>query len=315
MTSALQTFMSQIVDYAGLFPPAQLPLPDALVNYHEYRQGAYSWMLGRFVIPAARLEQVGRQAGRFTALGKAADDADAFLEALRHDVSAVRAFTDRCEGVGMLDTFEVRLPESVLQDEAKTKSLLTQGRDLVSRWHKSPLTMFYEVNFKGQSQRHHLTTVAKAVAEQNRQTSFSGTFAGIKLRTGGTVAEAFPSAEQLSRAIVACRDAGVPFKCTAGLHHPFRRYDKTVNTKMHGFVNVFGGAALAYVLELDERTLTEILLDEDGHHFRFADDRFGWRDLLISRSDLEKARRQFAISFGSCSFTEPIEDLQSAKLL
>jgi hypothetical protein len=313
MTSTLQTLMSNIVDYAGLFPPAQLPLADALVNYDEYRQGAFSWMLGRFVIPAAKLEEMGRHAGRFTVLGRGGDDASGFLDALKRDLERARAFNDRRDGFGTADVFEARLPESVQADGAAIGELLKQSQWLASKWNSAPLTIFYETSFKGNWRRNAQVT-ADAVAAHNRR-QIGGSSAGIKLRTGGTVATAFPTAEQLAGAIIACRDAGVAFKCTAGLHHPFRRFDKSVNTKMHGFVNVFGGAALAFARKLDEKTLTEILLDEEGSHFLFGEDSFAWKTLMISRAELEQARRLFAISFGSCSFTEPIEDLQSWKLL
>jgi hypothetical protein len=257
---------------------------------------------------------MGRRGGRFTALGKGGEDAASFLAALKQDLAVARAFIDKWDGIGTLDVFEVKLPENILGDGGKVADLLHNAHLLANNWDRAPLTFFYETSFKGDWRRN-IANVAEAVAEQNRRQKFSGAFTGIKLRTGGTVAGAFPTAEQVAGAIVACRDAGVPFKCTAGLHHPFRRFDESVQTKMHGFVNVFGGAALAYALKLDGKTLTEILVDEDGHHFLFSEDKFAWKSLLISREELEKARREFALSFGSCSFTEPIEDLQSWKLL
>ena len=59
MNASLRALLSGVVDYAGLFPPAGLPLDQAIRNYARYRQGSDAWMLGRFVIPAARLAEFG----------------------------------------------------------------------------------------------------------------------------------------------------------------------------------------------------------------------------------------------------------------
>ena len=86
---------------------------------------------------------------------------------------------------------------------------------------------------------------------------------GFKLRTGGVVPEAFPPAEQIAFAIISCCEFGIPMKCTAGLHHPIRHFSEGVNTYMHGFINVFAASALAYICDLDETDITEILNEEE----------------------------------------------------
>src|SRR5262245_38924762 len=58
MNPALRALLGGIIDYAGLFPPAQLPLEEAIRNYARYRTEPESWMLGRFVIPATRLKEL-----------------------------------------------------------------------------------------------------------------------------------------------------------------------------------------------------------------------------------------------------------------
>jgi hypothetical protein len=72
---------------------------------------------------------------------------------------------------------------------------------------------------------------------------------------------------------------------------------------MHGFVNVFMAAAFPHDAE-------RILAEEDPKAFRFEDDAAWWRDHAVTTEHLEAVRREFAISFGSCSFEEPIADLQ-----
>ena len=53
-----RALLSGMVDYAGLFPPAQLPLEKAVREYAVHLGGAEAWMLGRFIIPAQRLEEL-----------------------------------------------------------------------------------------------------------------------------------------------------------------------------------------------------------------------------------------------------------------
>jgi hypothetical protein len=130
-----------------------------------------------------------------------------------------------------------------------------------------------------------------------------------KIRTGGLTEDAFPSTTAVAEFLRACNDAGVAFKATAGLHHPLRcvkpltyEVDSPVGT-MHGFLNVFLAAAM-----LDRAD--EILLEEDPHAFTFDDDGVSWRDRRVRTEELATMRRERAISFGSCSFEEPIGDLR-----
>jgi hypothetical protein len=129
-----------------------------------------------------------------------------------------------------------------------------------------------------------------------------------KIRTGGITEDAFPSAETVAAFLRACKAAGVAFKATAGLHHPLRcvrpltyEPNAAVGT-MHGFVNVFLAAALVDDAEA-------ILLERDPAVFAFSDEGARWRDRFIPIDALGEMRT-FAISFGSCSFEEPIDDLK-----
>ena len=134
---------------------------------------------------------------------------------------------------------------------------------------------------------------------------------GFKLRTGGVEAAAFPPVERIARCIIDCRAQRLPIKFTAGLHHPIRHFNSSVNTKMHGFINVFVAGVLAHALQLAEEQLIPILNDEDPASFRFDDDGLHYKEYRATTRQIEDARRQLVISFGSCSFDEPREDLRS----
>jgi len=104
-------------------------------------------------------------------------------------------------------------------------------------------------------------------------------------------------------------------KATAGLHHPLRRFAPEVETTMHGFLNVFVGAVLAHAERLGPGEIVPILEDEDPTSYCFDDEGLSWRDRHVSTAGIAAARRELAVSFGSCSFDEPVEDLQDLGLL
>lgn len=252
MTNALRTLLEGLIDYAGLFPPAALPMHDALRNYVRYRKGEYAWALGRFVVAAERLHEV---------------PADFPLTVLWNSGTPPQA-----------EVLEAKAatPEDVERIAAE----------------RGASTVYVEIR--------DLALVADLARLGLR----------AKIRTGGVTIDAFPPVEDIAAFIRACRDAGVPFKATAGLHHPLRcvkplTYDRDAPTgTMHGFLNVFLAAALPDHADA-------ILIEQDPASIRFDDDGVSWRDQHVSTDALATMRREFAISFGSCSFEEPIADLQA----
>jgi hypothetical protein len=138
---------------------------------------------------------------------------------------------------------------------------------------------------------------------------------GLKLRTGGVTAAAFPTTEQVAYAIEQCRDAHVPMKFTAGLHHPLRRFDPGVRTMMHGFLNVFAAVTLAHAAAFDFHDILSVIEELDANAFQFADEYVSWNDADASMDEIQYARRERGLSFGSCSFDEPRDDLRAMRLL
>ena len=143
----------------------------------------------------------------------------------------------------------------------------------------------------------------------------AGVFA--KLRTGGVKPEMIPPVRDVADFIRACAERRIAFKATAGLHHPVRStrgltYDADPpRAVMHGFLNVFVAAVLAWH---GDRDLEPVLAESDQAALRF-DDRLHWRDRSLSAEQVREARRDFAHSFGSCSFDEPVQGLQALGLL
>lgn len=143
----------------------------------------------------------------------------------------------------------------------------------------------------------------------------AGCFA--KIRTGGVKPEAIPPVEEVAAFIRACAERRLPFKATAGLHHPVRAPQALTYEPgaprgvMHGFLNVFLAAALAWH---GERDIEPVLAETDPSAFRF-DERARWRDRTLDVAQIRDARTNFAHAFGSCSFGEPVRDLQALGLL
>ena len=311
MPPARRAFLSGLVDYAGLFPPAALDLGPALDAYRTALDGPDAWMLSRFILPAARLGELATRVDayapsaplRLSVLGAAPDDGESWAEAASRTLALARAFDAEQGGRVVSDRFEIRLPaEAARSPLAETLADL----DVELRAASPTARVALEAPF-----RTHPGTVepaAQAIAEANGragQPSFA-----LKLRCGGVTADLFPTVDGLATALSETIRAGIPFKATAGLHHPVRMHRDEVETEMHGFVNVFGGAALARLHGLGADALAEILDDTDPASFELADE-LRWKSLSATAAEVADARNQLALSYGSCSFDEPREDLRA----
>ncbi|HZT79013.1 MAG TPA: hypothetical protein VFA26_02225 [Gemmataceae bacterium] len=318
MHASLRAFLSGVVDYAGLFPPAKLPLDDSIRNYARYRTGPDAWMLGRFICPAARLGELMPYLPELfadgpplavSALGRGGNTLREFLEGLRDDLEALLAFRAKCEGRAVVDVLELKLPGELLRhDREKELGAAVHGpAELLARAGGAP-ALFCEIPFEpGWGVR--LAFLLRALAQD------PGRGKGFKFRCGGLEASAFPPPGDVALALTACRQERVPLKFTAGLHHPVRHFDRGVRAMMHGFLNVFGAGVLAFAHGLDRDRLLPLLEDEDAADFVFDEAGFRWQGLRATTAQIEAARRQLVLSFGSCSFDEPRDDLRALGLL
>jgi hypothetical protein len=133
--------------------------------------------------------------------------------------------------------------------------------------------------------------------------------AGAKVRCGGATADMFPSPAELAHFICGCRDRGLAFKATAGLHHPLR------DGIVHGFLNLLGAAVLAHAGRAAPRELAEVLLEQDAGAFGVTDEAFTVRGQAFGADDVAATRERLFVGYGSCSFSEPVEDLRGLRIL
>jgi hypothetical protein len=285
--TAIRALMTGLVDYAGLFPPASLDMMNAVRRYREYLTGEDRWALGRFVVPAARLKEFSaafndmcceehEPVWRLSVLASG-DSAS--------DEAAMDALT---RGAVAIDSVEMKAASAA------------EAERLLRDWRGGPVS-YVEL------------PPAEAATAMPLLARYA---ARAKIRTGGVTAEAIPSPEVVAQFLAACARAKVAFKATAGLHHavrgmyPLTYEPQSARAMMHGFVNVFLAAVLAYRGE-DALALTGTLDERHASAFVFGEDNVRWHGFDAGVDEIEATRREFAISFGSCSFAEPLEEVKA----
>lgn len=293
---SVRLLMSGAIDYAGLFPPSAVSMSEAVLNYATYRNSNYSWMLGRFVCSVARLEELADAARDFVSR----DSAHSWR------VAAV-AGEDLHDAIRRIGDFNANNGPGLVCDVVEMKADKIYQIESVSQNLPRGLTVYFEIDPK-------VELVEKLMA-----ISSSGQRA--KLRTGGVTPEAFPKSVDIVRFVTACVAANVPFKATAGLHHPIRCHrpltyaaDSPKGT-MHGFLNLF--LMTGFAIESYRRSFLEDVMEEEFEEvFAVEPQSISWRgEYTLNLHQIERLRTLGIQSFGSCSFDEPIEDLQTLGML
>lgn len=234
---ARRAALEKLIDHAALFPPASMAVEDALAEDERVRAADTGWIVGRFVVRATQLPELG--------------DADLALSVV---ADADVPDDPRIEAV------ELPLSNSLLQ---------SPGREVYAEVPAGDLGRLEEL--RG---------------------------ARAKVRCGGDQA---PSVDELASFIRRCRDLGVAFKATAGLHNPVRTRGE------HGFLNLLAASCLGFE--------EAVLADEERGAFRLTADRFSWRGQGCDGAKVAHVRRELFTSFGSCSVQEPVDHLEQMGLL
>ena len=300
---SLQVFFANSIDYAGLFPPAELTLETALKNQAAYVRSNDAWMLNTFVLPVGKFAAAPYLSSfdpqhplRISALGEKSANKSDFERKLSEIVAAIHELKSRDGDAISVTQLEIALPPDCDLGVLGALSSATEALGL---------RIFCEAP-PGIAEK---TIALLAQVDTSRNAPL-----GYKLRTGGVTADAFPSSDEIAIALVAAGRDHVPIKFTAGLHHPVRQFRQEVQTKMHGFLNVLGAGILAAEHGWDQATTATMLNDENINSFVFDDQTFAWREWKVT-TDAIRSRRRFVTSFGSCSFDEPREDLRALGLL
>jgi len=239
--------LERLIDHAALFPPASMSLEEALAEDRRARGSAHAFVLNRFVVPAGKLGELPADRPALSVVLSGAEDAQ--LVAGANGVEAVELVLDG--------------------PRPRPADLLAAYRAL------EPLDVetYFELVFDDSW----CDSVPAAIG------AIAAVGGRVKLRCGGAFT---PSVEQVALVIAACREAGVPFKCTAGLHHAVRRGEE------HGFLNVLAATTAPL------GGIGAVLAEEDA-----------------AALDVAGADRKLFVGFGSCSWKEPVDDLVALGLL
>lgn len=277
----------EMFDYAGLLPPAALPMDEAVPEYLRHIAGEESWLVSKFVCPInwlgeflSRLSSCeGRTSVPLSVLGTS-------VEGHRADTLAMERFLAEAGPDVSIDGYEVKLGKDA-QANAGLKSLAKEDR-----W-----DIFIELPWT-----ENLDADIELVA------SFETL--GTKARLGGLEASAIPSCEQVARFIRGSADMEIPFKMTAGLHHPWRHFDAALGCNLHGFFNVAWASALAVLHDLPDAELVPILASGRPDDLSVSESGITAFGTTLSQDDLEESRNIGLATIGSCSISEPFSDLQ-----
>lgn len=278
--TALRAALSGLIDYAGLFPPASLDMRTAVRNYLDYRSQEHAWMLGAFLVELSQLDDLRQAAGealpglRLSVLAAPDADFNAIARYRKSGLCIEAVEIKCCEPLRIARTCEL-LPEEV---QCYVEIPIAEGS----------------------------TSNVDAIASVGVR---------AKLRMGGVMAEAFPTARQVAERMYLLADRSVAFKATAGLHHAVRSEHRLTYAQdspsgvMHGFLNVLcAAAALRFGAGVEDAV--RILEERDVPAFVITDDEIGVHDFRWTAEQVREVR-QFFTSFGSCSFGEPVQDLEA----
>ncbi|MDP9092525.1 MAG: hypothetical protein M3N95_06160 [Actinomycetota bacterium] len=267
-----------LFDDAGMFPPASLPAGRAVFEHARHSLSWYDGFVGPLVCHDSRLGAVDEHAAR---LGLPVIDVTVVVpEGLEAVAKALDAL-DRCPHL-KIAALDAPLGKHPLR---KAVAVCERVADL-------GVEMYLEIPITHLDDRSVHALCAANLA--------------VKLRTGGTTTGAFHTEDELARAIVLCAAERLPFKCTAGLHNAVRHRDRETKFEHHGFLNI-ALAALAAAGTGSVAVVREILAERDPMIVAARTRELSCRDVAAIRS-------LFA-SFGTCSVTEPVDDLISMGLV
>ena len=270
-----------ILDYAGLYPPANLDLQVVVDNWSDYSKSGDSWLLARLIIPANKLDEFKKCAKNLlpTELEEMWQ-----LSVLLPPVSN--------------DDFEAALQETV--------DFNMSDCGAVANVVECKANTNEEIDFALSVMHDDLFPYIELPVDEDPRgllACLSGALVGAKVRTGGITSELYPSSQDLARFIHSCATAGQPFKATAGMHHPQRMKNESVDVVEFGFLSVLQATAAASLHEASTEEVEQILLLDAPDLSSF------------SETQIEQVRAELFNSFGSCSFDEPRQDLRTMGLL
>ena len=271
-----------LFDDAALFPPGNAAMIRAVPAHLGYRGSPDADLVGPFLCPASRLDE----------LRDALDD-ETSLDLVVVVDTGTGGVAGAVAVVAGDDRLELRGLEVPLRAEpdlgAAARRAAAAVLDAVPPNHS---TIFVEV-----PRSESAGAALDVLAEYDL---------AAKLRTGGADPSAYPTEDEIAAFVVSCLDREIAFKLTAGLHKAVRSTAAETGFEQHGFVNLL--LAVSVALAGGDRALVAVeLADRDAQ--AVAD-----RARRLS-TDRAVQIRSWLRSVGTCSIREPIDDLVTIGLV
>jgi len=274
-------------------------------------------MLAHFIIPHSLLDKLipfedlmdAQRPVMLSVLGSSTQNTSDFKKALTTWLTNIDDVHAMLGNKISTPSMELKLPASFKQHEVS--GLLKDIRDTVKQKGNYPNTVFIEVT-QQKNWRAKARYVIEALSESETEDALK---LGFKLRTGGIEPWMVPDITDVAWTLKTTAEAGISIKFTAGLHHPVRNYDAEVGSTMYGFFNIFTAGLAAHIYQPSTDDLINILEERNPASFQFSNSALSWKDYHVTIREIEQIRGSGLISFGSCSFEEPLEDLKTLKLI
>jgi hypothetical protein len=294
----VEALLDGAIDDAALYPPARQPLLEALTGYGHHAAGPYAQLVGTFICPIAELEAAAALSAVWppdglplTLIATRSLSVASFMPKLLSDVTALAAFLPRYPRAACR-ALEIALPGGATHEPGAGR---TFGPLIDAALTVVPAQIPVRFELPPDVDASELADALSALAPHAR--------ARLKVRCGGETPAAIPSVAVLAAQIAGASQHGVGLKFTAGLHHAL------TDGQRHGFLNVLVASALAYQYGLTADALGRILRESDARAFSLGPDGLTLGRWTLSVIELVHIRLRYGLTFGSCSFDEPLADL------
>ncbi|MCI5065009.1 hypothetical protein MRY87_04725 [bacterium] len=313
-----QIFYSSLIDYAGLFPPSQLPASTAFQNYRVYQRGEDSWTLRSYVTTLEKLREIPR-----ADLEPLSPENPLVLSLVSRDpASDLERLWAGYENFFTKGSFHLSAVEAVVPPESCAGS--TPLREWIAQVKRAgerfdcPPTLWAELPRERYTDQAETSFSRAAIIEEfainarHTDALVGMRLGGLKIRCGGMPSElvpyGIPSPTWLAETLQRCGEHALPVKLTAGLHRPLSAFPPPEQgIEPHfGYLNVFLTALLARRGSISTAQLTTALQSPATPTLSEGNQSLSWAGYLISCKELQTMRHEIALSFGSCSFTEPL---------
>jgi hypothetical protein len=308
---AVNAAFTALIDYAGLFPPAKLAMGPALEEYGKAHVGRFAWMLGRFIVPVSRIGELvaslreapsASEPVRLSVIIEADPNPRTWFGGMQSSLKQLQRLREDEPHVA-IEALEIPLP--VLQTQRDTyDASIGQVAALAQNAGLRGLPAYLEMP-RGPRFSEVLPGAMFALARHGMRG---------KIRCGGVTADFVPPPDEIASFVRAAADERVAYKATAGLHHPVRHFNEASGFEMHGFLNLLAAALFAQAgAGVDD--LAAIVAEERPDAFAFDNEGMRCAGRRATIDEIARMRREALVGYGSCSFSEPTDDLVALDVL